>query len=58
MEEKRIIEIIIKHKIEYEKGILEYLRNLVFRLIKIWIIFFIIRIITKNINFPTSLNIF
>lgn len=49
MEEKKIIELIVKHKIEYEKGITDYLKNLLFRMLKIWIICFSIYILTIQI---------
>lgn len=50
MEEKKVIEIIVKHKIEYEKGITDYLKNLLFRMIKILIICFSIYILFKQIS--------
>lgn len=57
MEEKKIIELIIKHKIEYEKGIIDYMKNLLFRLLKIVIILLIIWIIINRYN-PTFSRIF
>lgn len=45
MEEKKVIELIIRHKIEYEKGITDYLKNLLFRMIKIILICFAIYIL-------------
>lgn len=50
MEEKKVIEIIVKHKIEYEKGITDYLKNLLFRMIKILIICFSIYILFTQIS--------
>jgi len=50
MEEKKIIELIVRHKIEYEKGITDYLKNLLFRMIKILIICFSIYILFIQIS--------
>jgi hypothetical protein len=41
---------------EHTKGIEEYLLNLLFWIIKVWLICFIIRIL--YINLPTSFQIF
>lgn len=57
MEEKKIIELVIKHKIEYEKGIIDYMKNLLFRLLKIVIILLIIWFIINRYN-PTFSGIF
>ena len=48
------VEIIVK--MEHTKGIEDYLLNLLFRMIKIWIICFLIWIL--YINLPTSFQIF
>ncbi len=48
------VELIVK--MEHTKGIEEYLLNLLFWIIKVWLICFIIRIL--YINLPTSFQIF